>query len=531
MSRHDGPSYTELTHQVVRESPEPLPFAEIVTAVDQLRPISTKDPKGTIRGVIGQSRLIAPTGDGRYGWRPRMLNGSVVRMTLTEDDLKGPQLSLSDELRDLLWPQFFNSGRYFADLPVELELPTGTRSRAERSHGEQGWAIAGLDNFLTWLCARNARPGDSLLFRVIDGEQRHYQVSFESRARRDEAAINERNQQIRAQALSFLRKKKGNAPIWDTIAHLLDSGAYRHEVPPDPFEQIWNEDVWGPIVDEYDTSPYLVGGLDILERFPFAMPNAALPPLPFPIQLDPDGKPQQLIPFGPIELPAGVDLESLQARLNEIMASPTPPDLAPDDPLLPVLEQIADALGLGGPEDPPDLPAAYTREGPRRPVPSPAGKKGPVKTYVLRVSYRYEPEFWRDIEIAEDQNLEDLHLAIQDALKWDDDHLYSFFMGKRPYASSTEIGSPWSDAGRHTHQVTIGSLGLRSRQKFLYLFDYGDDHLFDIQVMKINPKAPKGKYPKVVGRHGRRLEQYEEWDDLLWDDDEGIDDEEPTEKE
>jgi hypothetical protein len=70
--------------------------------------------------------------------------------------------------------------------------------------------------------------------------------------------------------------------------------------------------------------------------------------------------------------------------------------------------------------------------------------------------------------------------------------------------------------------VTIGELELRPKQKFLYLFDFGDDHLFDIQVLRVNPKAPPGAYPRVVGQQGEHLAQYqdEEGDDGDWDDEE-----------
>ena len=34
--------------------------------------------------------------------------------------------------------------------------------------------------------------------------------------------------------------------------------------------------------------------------------------------------------------------------------------------------------------------------------------------------------YWRDIELAEDQTMEDLHLAIQDACGWGNYHLFAF---------------------------------------------------------------------------------------------------------
>ena len=48
-------SYTELTHQVVRDSREPLPFTEIMQRVNTIAPITTKNPKGTIRNAISQN--------------------------------------------------------------------------------------------------------------------------------------------------------------------------------------------------------------------------------------------------------------------------------------------------------------------------------------------------------------------------------------------------------------------------------------------------------------------------------------------
>ncbi|MCW8961420.1 MAG: plasmid pRiA4b ORF-3 family protein, partial [Ignavibacteriaceae bacterium] len=80
------------------------------------------------------------------------------------------------------------------------------------------------------------------------------------------------------------------------------------------------------------------------------------------------------------------------------------------------------------------------------------------------------PKVWRDIELAEDQTLEDLHLAIQQAYGWYDDHLYSFYMSGRAWDSSAEIGSPWSDSQVHTHQVQISQLDLKKGKKILYLF-------------------------------------------------------------
>ncbi|HEX6386977.1 MAG TPA: hypothetical protein VF177_20125 [Anaerolineae bacterium] len=68
---------------------------------------------------------------------------------------------------------------------------------------------------------------------------------------------------------------------------------------------------------------------------------------------------------------------------------------------------------------------------------------------------------------------------------------------------SSEIGSPWSDAPVHTHHVQMEQLDLGEGEVLLYLFDYGDNHEFDVTVLSINPLAPKGEYPRVRDYHGK----------------------------
>jgi hypothetical protein len=115
-------NYTELTHQVVRESPEPLPFVEIMWRVAEIAPITTRNPKGTIRTAISQSRLIVATGDGRYGWLPHLITGSALRLTLSPRDIAGQGLEFGDEVRDVLWPSFFEAQKRNDRRPVQVRL-------------------------------------------------------------------------------------------------------------------------------------------------------------------------------------------------------------------------------------------------------------------------------------------------------------------------------------------------------------------------------------------------------------------------
>jgi hypothetical protein len=240
------PSYADLVHQVVREAAEPLPFAEIMQRVHALVPITTKNPKSTIRNAISQSRLIVNTGEGGYGWKYRVINGSALRLPLSESDLAQRQLTYTVELRDALWPAFFEIQKRTDVSPVRLQLPNGAAGTLTLEFlGTAQWGTRGAQVW-DWLKPLKARPGDELIFRVLDGEARLYAVEFQRRAARDEQAIAARNQQVVQAALAYFRRSASGAAIWDISSHLLATGQYQHPVPPDPLEQIWTRDLWKP---------------------------------------------------------------------------------------------------------------------------------------------------------------------------------------------------------------------------------------------------------------------------------------------
>ncbi len=302
------------------------------------------------------------------------------------------------------------------------------------------WGMAGSAEFWHWFKTLSAVQGDHLLLRAVDGEHKVYAVEFQPRAARVEAAIAARNQAVLQAAVERLRRSPNGIAVWDLVPHLLAIGQYHQPVPPDPFDEIWTEDIWRPVLAAKGPPKYV------------------------------------------------------WVR-----------DDTPDDDV----------------DQPFDLPREYQPGPGRRPRSSRQAQRGPVQTYVLRVNHRALPRVWRDIEIAADQTLEDLHLMIQQVFDWGDDHLYSFFMSGQAYDQASEIGSPWSETARHTQQVTIGSLDLKAQARFLYYFDYGDSHEFDVQVKHINPAAPKGHYPRLIAQYGQAPPQYpdvdEETGEMDWD--------------
>ncbi|MDO8929437.1 MAG: plasmid pRiA4b ORF-3 family protein, partial [Bacteroidota bacterium] len=126
---------------------------------------------------------------------------------------------------------------------------------------------------------------------------------------------------------------------------------------------------------------------------------------------------------------------------------------------------------------------------------------------------------WRKIKVSSNHTLENLHLAIQDAFDFDDDHLYSFFMDGKRY-SRNAYHSPMSDDGPYTDEAIIGELALYSGQKILYYFDYGDSWEFAVQLLEIKEDGVLSENPEIIEIKGEAPEQYQSYDDSDLDDDE-----------
>jgi hypothetical protein len=440
----------------VRESAEPLPFAEILYRVNEQTPITTRNPKSTIRNAVGQSRLVVATGDGRYGWKPRLITGAMLRVPLTAESIAGRSVSFGDEVRDALWPSFFEIQKRNDRSPAKIKLPDDLQTLwALDCLGDRAWGTCGTPEFWRWLQAQHPTAEDQLLVTAVDCEARLFAVVLQRQQERDEAVIQDRNRTIQQAALKFVTQHPNVPMVYDVCTHLLVSGQYHHPVPPDSFAELWTPAIYEKEVRRKE------------ERF---------------------GNARWMLTGDVNDLPMWRDPFDLMGIQN-------------------LFEKVG-KVNLYNPGDPPDLPRDYAELGNRRPRLSQRAQHGVVKTFTFRVCLQGYPKVWRDLELAEDQTLEDLHLAIQEAFRWMDDHLYSFFMSDRAWDKNTEIGSPWSESLQHTHQVTLENLELRAGQKFLYLFDYGDGHIFDITVQSINPQASGKNYPRVVGRQGKAPAQY-----------------------
>ena len=101
---------------------------------------------------------------------------------------------------------------------------------------------------------------------------------------------------------------------------------------------------------------------------------------------------------------------------------------------------------------------------------------------------------YRHIQISESATLHKLSSAILDAFDFYDGHLHSFFMNNRAWDEYAEYASPGNDpdgARGFTDKVKLSKFHLQKGDKFLYIYDYGDDWRFRIRVLRVIDEPTK----------------------------------------
>ncbi len=175
--------------------------------------------------------MIVSVGDKRYGWKPRVISGSILRHTLSEAELVKHVLHWDDDMRDAICPTFFTKQMYSDRGAVSVALPDGsTATFALKFFGGGTWGSVVDDSFHAWLNAQSPAAGDHLLFRIVDGEAKQYAVTFQSRRERDEAVIAARNEAIPRRS-----RQTGAAPVQrGRLGHHHPFAGARFLPPPHP---------------------------------------------------------------------------------------------------------------------------------------------------------------------------------------------------------------------------------------------------------------------------------------------------------
>jgi hypothetical protein len=133
-----------------------------------------------------------------------------------------------------------------------------------------------------------------------------------------------------------------------------------------------------------------------------------------------------------------------------------------------------------------------------RPVPA-AGRQAVALVYTIKITLRHvsRPPVWRRVVIPADATFRDLHIVIQLAMGWEDDHLYRFGGDRRgPGPRAPEIGR---GADR---RVFLSQVLTRPGDQVSYLYDFGDDWEHDLLLEEARAAEPGGTYPSCTAGSG-----------------------------
>ncbi len=123
---------------------------------------------------------------------------------------------------------------------------------------------------------------------------------------------------------------------------------------------------------------------------------------------------------------------------------------------------------------------------------------------------------WRRIVTPADLDLDDLALAILDAFNFDDDHLYCFELLDRCGRALRIACGYDTEAQACTEDVRLGDVPLSVGGTMTFLFDYGDEWEFDVELENVDTKKSRLKHPKLIAKGGKAPRQYDYEEDDDW---------------
>jgi hypothetical protein len=115
-----------------------------------------------------------------------------------------------------------------------------------------------------------------------------------------------------------------------------------------------------------------------------------------------------------------------------------------------------------------------------------------------------KPVVWRRVEILASRTFWDLHVAVQDAMGWEDCHLHMFRVARRGSRRQVQIGLPDPDTSTRPTaclpgwEVPLQRFLAKPGQEAKYEYDFGDGWEHTILLEGILLADPDGAYPRCT---------------------------------
>ena len=146
-----------------------------------------------------------------------------------------------------------------------------------------------------------------------------------------------------------------------------------------------------------------------------------------------------------------------------------------------------------------------------------------LKVVLIRMGYdEIEEEISRTLEVRGNDTLYDLHMGIQRAFNWDNDHMFSFYFGELFDKEFAYSGNPLGECypsrigiqAKSAANTQIRNLTLTDASSFFYLFDFGDELVHKVYVEEIRDWNDGDKQSlTIVCEVGKAPSQYGEYEE------------------
>jgi len=125
---------------------------------------------------------------------------------------------------------------------------------------------------------------------------------------------------------------------------------------------------------------------------------------------------------------------------------------------------------------------------------------------------------YRTLAVPEEFTLYSLAEAIVDSFNFDFDHAFGFYNNIKRWTVSDEGYELFADIGEESEfngvkRTKVNEVFSEINKKMLFLFDYGDEWHFIVELKGIEASKEDAKYPLVVESVGEAPPQYGEMDE------------------
>ncbi|WP_434655316.1 plasmid pRiA4b ORF-3 family protein [Thermoanaerobacterium thermosaccharolyticum] len=124
-----------------------------------------------------------------------------------------------------------------------------------------------------------------------------------------------------------------------------------------------------------------------------------------------------------------------------------------------------------------------------------------MKILQLKITLKdVKPPVWRRVLVKDDITFYKLHKIIQYTMGWFEVHLYEFRLGNMIIGEKSDEFDIFSMGKiKSARRVKLNSMNFVPKDKFRYVYDFGDDWIHDIVVEKVLEPEEGIKYPICIG--------------------------------